>query len=70
MNPYDSCTFNKMVNGSQLTVVFHVDDLKCSHLDKTVVDGLLERISERFGKEAPLSITRGKVHDYLGMTID
>lgn len=25
-NPYDECTFNKMVNGDQLTVQFHVDD--------------------------------------------
>ena len=69
-NPYDACTFNKMVNGSQLTIVFHVDDCKISHLDKSVVDGLLRQLSDRFGKETPLAITRGDVHDYLGMTID
>ena len=27
MNKYDLCTFNTMVNGEQLTVQFHVDDL-------------------------------------------
>ena len=69
-NPYDACTFNKMVNGSQLTVVFHLDDLKCSHIEKSAVDELLEQMSKRFGKETPLLITWGKIHDYLGMTID
>ena len=30
----------------------------------------MEQLKTEFGKEAPLTITRGKVHDYLGMTID
>ena len=30
-NEYDMCTFNKIVNGEQITVQFHVDDLKVSH---------------------------------------
>ena len=30
-NQYDECTFNKLVNGEQITVQFHVDDLKISH---------------------------------------
>jgi hypothetical protein len=30
-NPYDSCVVNKMVDGKQLTVVWHVDDLKIGH---------------------------------------
>jgi hypothetical protein len=29
-----------------------------------------EQLSEEFGKEAPLTITRGKVHEYLGMQLD
>ena len=29
-NEYDMCTFNKMVNGKQITVQFYVDDLKVS----------------------------------------
>lgn len=33
MNTYDKCTFNKIVKGEQLTVQFHVDDLKASHKD-------------------------------------
>ncbi|OEU18953.1 hypothetical protein FRACYDRAFT_183426, partial [Fragilariopsis cylindrus CCMP1102] len=26
-NNYDECTFNKMINGKQCTIQFHVDDL-------------------------------------------
>ena len=33
VNPYDPCVANKMVNGSQMTVTWHVDDLKVSHKD-------------------------------------
>ena len=30
-NEYDMCTFNKKVNGEQITVQFYVDDLEVSH---------------------------------------
>ena len=38
LNPYDPCVANKMVNGDQLTVSWHVDDLKSSHMDTKVQD--------------------------------
>jgi hypothetical protein len=69
-NPYDSCVVNKMVNGKQLTVVWHVDDLKILHVSTKVVDDLIANLDSEFGKETPLSKSRGKVHDYLGMTLD
>ena len=37
VNPYAPCVANKMVDGSQCTVAWHVDDLKVSHKDKAVV---------------------------------
>eukprot|EP00934_Nitzschia_sp_Nitz4_P001751 Nitzschia sp. Nitz4//scaffold498_size9664//8500//9573//NITZ4_009089-RA/size9664-processed-gene-0.2-mRNA-1//1//CDS//3329553090//1751//frame0 len=69
-NPYDPCVANKMVNGTQLTVAWHVDDLKISHKEPKVVDQFIERMRETFGKETPLSESRGRIHDYLGMTLD
>ena len=33
VNPYDPCVANKDINGSQMTVTWHVDDLKVSHKD-------------------------------------
>ena len=70
INPYDECVANKMINGKQCTIVWHVDDLKISHADPEVVDSVIEMIDERFGKEDPITRNRGKVHDYLGMKID
>ena len=62
---------NKMVNGSQLTIVWHVDDYKISHKDEKVVTDILETLEEKFGKETSIAVTRGPIHDYLaGMTID
>ena len=37
LNPYDPCLANKIVDGAQLTVVWHIDDLKVSRVDAGVV---------------------------------
>ncbi len=37
LNPYDSCMANKVVDGKQMMVCWHVDDLKVSHCDPTQV---------------------------------
>ena len=33
VNPYDPCVANKIANGTQMTVTWHVDDLKVSHME-------------------------------------
>ena len=43
-NDYDMCTFNKIVNGNQLTVQFHVDDLKASHCDPEVLKEFVNQL--------------------------
>ena len=60
VNPYDWCVANKMVRGSQLTIMWHVDDLKISHADKEVLEDLLKQLNEAFGQDGPLTIHRGK----------
>jgi hypothetical protein len=47
-----------------------VDDLKISHVDANVVTGVIQQLEETFGNKAPLTVTWGKVHEYLGMTLD
>jgi hypothetical protein len=37
LNPYDPCVANKIVNGKQMTVCWHVDDLKVLHCDPAEV---------------------------------
>ena len=38
VNPDDPCTATKTVRGKQLTVVWHVDNLKVSHVNGKAVD--------------------------------
>jgi hypothetical protein len=70
INPYDWCVANKMIDGKQCTILWHVDDLKISHVSCKTVTGIIKLIDTEFGKEAPITVTRGKIHDYLGMTLD
>jgi hypothetical protein len=70
INPYDWCVANKTIDGKQCTILWHVDDLKISHVDPKVNTTMIGLIDNEFGKEGPITVTRGKVHDYLGMTLD
>ena len=69
-NPYDSCVANRMVNGKQHTVMFHVDDLMSSHSDYKVNDKFLVWLNEMYGNHGEVKATRGKIQEYLGMTFD
>jgi hypothetical protein len=69
-NPYDFCVVNKVVNGKQLTIVWYVDDLKISHQEADVVTDTIEVLKAEFGKQSPLTVRRGKIHDYLGIQFD
>ena len=66
LNPYDPCVANMDVEGSQCTICWYVDDVKISHKNKHVVDEVIERLEEDFGK---MTVTRGKKHTYVGMNI-
>jgi hypothetical protein len=71
LNPYDECVANKTINGSQCTIVWHVDDLKISHVDPKVTGDIVELLQEKYGtNDAPVTVSHGKVHEYLGMTLD
>jgi len=70
INRYDQCVANKTIKGRQCTIIWHVDDLKISHVDKKVVEDVLKRLTEKFGQDSPLTTCRGKILDYLGMKID
>jgi hypothetical protein len=49
LNPYDLCVANKVVNGKQMTVCWHVDDLKVSHCDPNQVTIFGEWLSKKYG---------------------
>ena len=50
-NAYDECTWNKTVDGEQLTVQAHVDDLIATHVDQQVLDNFIAALNSKFGKE-------------------
>ena len=59
------------MNGKQMTVTWHVDNLKVSHLDGAEIDkfGVYHK---RTYEKADLKVTehKGVVHDYLGIDLD
>ena len=68
VNPYDPCVANKIVNGTQMTVTWHVDDLKVSHKDDDEITKFLLFLGKLYGDR--ITVNRGVVHDYLGMDLD
>ena len=42
MNPCDRCVANKEVKGKQMTIAWHVDDVKMSHDEDEVLDEFIE----------------------------
>jgi hypothetical protein len=59
-----------LIDGEQCTVVWHVDDLKVSHKCEKVVLDLIQALNEQYGQLKPLTVNTGKIHPYLGMTLD
>ena len=70
LNPYNPCVANKIINSEQLTICWHVDDLKSSHLDPKVNDEFLQWIKDTFGQLGEVKMTQGLLHNCLGMTLD
>jgi len=75
VNPYDPCMANKIVKGTQLTIVWHVDDLIVSHRRKSVVSKMANWLKSTYERlfddgSGAMKISRGKIHEYLGMTLD
>jgi len=68
INPYDPCVVNKMINGSQMMVRWHVDDLMISHTSNEAISQFLRALKDIYGDN--LAENTGKVQEYLGMIFD
>ena len=64
VNPYDPCVANKIINGKQMTVCFHVDDLLMLHHKEEVIQDFARYLEGIYGK---LEVTIGDKLEYLGM---
>ena len=76
VNNYNRCVANKMIKGKQCTIALHVDNLKLLHIDPEGMTDILKKLYDKYGKEVvngkemKITATCGKVHEYLGMTIN
>jgi hypothetical protein len=63
---------NRIIKGTQHTVVWHVDDLKSNHKLASVNDNFHDWLNEIYGNKniGTVKTVRGKVHKYLVMTLD
>jgi histone deacetylase 1/2 len=68
MNPQDPCVFNKKNRkGDQVSIVIHVDDIMITTQGESNLDLEIQLIEKEFGE---LTVSRGKVLNYLGMNFD
>ena len=64
INPYDPYVANKMKGGKQLTVCWHVDDLKISCVDANEVTNMIQWLESEYGE---MHGSHGKIHENLGL---
>ena len=74
LNEYDCCVANKIVDGTPLTICWHVDSLKASHKKKEVLDKFNKWRHEKYkcifkDGSVEMTIYQDKVHDYLRMKL-
>ncbi len=74
-NPYDGCVTNKIVSGKQITICFHVNDCKIAHECTKVLDATIKWLRAEYESifedgSVVMKVHRGKVHKYLGMSLD
>lgn len=70
INPYNPCVANKVINRKQLTITWHVDNLKVSSKTKKDVDEFIEWIKDKYKDFTPVKPSRGKTNDYLAMRLN
>ena len=61
---------NKIIDNKQCTIIWHVSELKTSYADPAIIPRVLANIDAENEKISKITIMRGKVCKYLGMTID
>jgi hypothetical protein len=65
-----------MIDGHQMTICFHVDDCILSHKSPKAVDDMIACLKDEYenifkdGTGKMMTVSHGKVHKYLGMTLD
>jgi hypothetical protein len=63
------------MKGKQCTICFHVDNCKISHVILKVINNMIAWLRQEFKSiftdgSGKMKVARGKMHKYLGMTLD
>ena len=59
-----------LVQEKQLIILFHINDLKLAHKLPMIVTKHIKLLDIVNSDNDPLTITRGKIHEYIRVTID
>jgi hypothetical protein len=75
INPYDPYVANKMIEGDQMIICFHVDDCKLSLRKTKVMDSMIDYLRQEYESifedgSGAMTVSRGKIHRYLNMTLE
>jgi hypothetical protein len=75
INPYNPCVANKIIERNQMTICWHVDDLNANHVKTKVMDLMIKYLRQEYeslfeDETGEMVVSRGKIHNYLGMTLD
>ena len=67
---YDWCVIKKFVKGKKCTILWHGKNIKVLHVNSDIVSSIFSEIDAEYGKISKMTITRGKIRKYLGVTIE
>jgi hypothetical protein len=68
INPCTPCVIKAIIGNNQMTVTWHVDDLKVSHIEPFQVTKFATYLATIYGKG--LVVHCRPIHDYLGMNLN
>jgi hypothetical protein len=68
INPSDPCVANAMINRKQMTVTWHVNNLKVSHINPFQNTKFAVYLASIYSNRLVIHI--GQVHNYLGMNFN
>ena len=67
INPYNPCVANKAIDGSHITICFHIDEWKLIHRECKANDRMIKWIFQYYesifdGGSGKMSVSQGEVH--------
>ena len=72
VNPYDPCVTNKVVDGKQLTIHWHVNNLMASHVSAKALQAFCNWLDDKYGNDklGHCKINKGPKVDFLVIIFD